>query len=120
MKKVKLIGPGLKLNNSWHWCGEEVVISDEEYEKNKNYLNVLEDLENEIVPNNEEDKDTNDNSNNDLVDKQENDEESSDDEELEILREKAKELGISNCGRMKKETLIEKIAEKENEEITEE
>ncbi|MBQ8299882.1 MAG: Rho termination factor N-terminal domain-containing protein [Clostridia bacterium] len=126
MKRVKLIGPGLKLQKSWHWIGEEVQISDEEYEKNKKYLEVLEDngeetLPGTIIPTN---PDESEKENSDLDDES-NGNDNEEDEELEILRNKAKELGIANAGRMKKETLIEKIAEKEaengaNEEDTEE
>ena len=117
MKKVKLIGPGLKLNNSWKWCGDIVEITDEEYEKNKNFLELLEDInEDEKNDTSEGTNDTNKNSTteNDASEEGENTdgEDEEIDEELEIIRVKAKELGI-NPGRMKKETLLAKIKEKE-------
>lgn len=120
MKKVKLIGPGLKLNNSWKWCGDIVEITDKEYEKNKNFLELLEDINEDEK--NDTSKDTNDLDNNgndstngnDTTGEGENtdDEDEENDEELELIRAKAKELGI-NPGRMKKETLLAKIKEKE-------
>lgn len=125
MKRVKLIGPGLKLKNSWYWIGEKVDISDAEYEKNKEHLEVLEDIYEETVPKattstNPDELENENNTpdeNEDLHDgangNHENNENDEEDEELEILRSKAKELGIANAGRMKKETLVEKIAEKE-------
>lgn len=119
MKRVKLIGPGLKLKNSWHWIGDKVDISDAEYEKNKEHLELLEDIYEETVPQvitptnpgESESENNNPDENEDLHDGSNEDNE--EDEELEILRSKAKELGIANAGRMKKETLVEKIAEKE-------
>ena len=119
MKRVKLIGPGLKLKNSWYWIGEKVDISDAEYEKNKEHLELLEDIYEETVPqattptnpDESESENNNPDENEDLHDG--SNEDNGEDEELEILRSKAKELGIANAGRMKKETLVEKIAEKE-------
>ncbi len=132
MKKVELIGPGLKLNNSWYWCGDVVYVSEAEYEKNKSFLKVIEDIKekqniNNLIKNDNEDTNINNNideKNNTGTDKNTNENEMTnndtilnDDEELEILREKAKELGIANAHLMKKETLLAKIseAEKNNE-----
>ena len=47
MYKVKLIGPGLKIENKWHWIGETVIVNKEDYEKNKKYLEVIEIIEDE-------------------------------------------------------------------------
>ena len=44
MKKVSIKDAGLKLNGSWHYKGDEVVVDDNEYEANKDYLILLEDM----------------------------------------------------------------------------
>lgn len=44
MKKVTPKGAGVKLNGKWCFIGQEEVISEEEYNENKEYLNVLEDI----------------------------------------------------------------------------
>lgn len=100
MFKVRVKGEGVKLANKWCFIGDEVIIDEEEYEKNKEYVDVIEVIEETKAggnPNSEED-DTGVGDN-------------SEDEELEALREKAKELGIKNIHNMKKETLIAKIQE---------
>lgn len=134
MKKVKLIGPGLKLDNSWYWCGEIVIINDDEYEKNKNFLEVLENIEEDPSNNNLTKVDNENTNTNNNIDKEKddntdtdnnanenetesNEDKSNDDEELEILKEKAKELGIPGFHLMKKETLLARISEIEKNNV---
>lgn len=139
MKKVTPKGAGLKLKGKWCFFGQEEIISEEEYNVNKEYLIVLEDIKEtserviEIVVKD----DTIDiealkrdlekyveNYNNPKEDPGANTDEDrgvdlgvnpGEDEELKSLKEKAKKLGIKNTHNMKKETLIEKITEKEKE-----
>lgn len=139
MKKVTPKGAGLKLKGKWCFFGQEEVISEEEYNVNKEYLVVLEDIKEtserviEIVVKD----DTIDiealkrdlekyveNYNNPKEDSKEDPkedsgedpgEDSGEDEELKSLKEKAKKMGIKNTHNMKKETLIKKITEKEKE-----
>lgn len=136
MYKVKLIGPGLKIENKWHWFGETVIVNKEDYEKNKKYLEVIEIIANDtsatvnITANIDTDyllkgvtstiKDAINSSMEETEDKnetkkEETEEETEDvDEEMEILRKKATELGIEFRKNTKKETLIKKISEAEN------
>ena len=44
MKKVTPKGAGLKLKGKWCFFGQEEIISEEEYNVNKEYLIVLEDI----------------------------------------------------------------------------
>lgn len=94
MYKVKLIGPGLKIENKWYWIGETAIVNEEDYEKNKKYLEVIEIIKDEKDTGKVEDKNK--------------------DEEMELLRKKAAELGIEFGKNTKKETLIKKINEIEN------
>lgn len=129
MKKVKLIGPGLKLNNKWSWCGDTVVISDTEFEKNAEYLELIEDVEDKTHSNNKNNENNNNiitennenttNNNNDggennnpetPEENNPNGDEDGQDDELELLRAEAKSLGI-NPGNAKKDTLLKKIEE---------
>lgn len=93
--KVKVKEEGIKLNGTWKFKGEEAVIDEEQYEKNKDYLDIIEDEEGPKLPQvpgkNDEDNET----------------------ELQELRAKAKELGIRNYHLMGKEKLELAIAEKE-------
>lgn len=94
---VKVKGKGLKLNKQWHYKGAEVEIEEAEYEKNKEYLDILkEDASIPQVPQipGADDKD---------------------EEEIKLqeLRAKGKELGIKNAHLMGKEKLEQAIAEKE-------
>ena len=136
MKKVRVDGPAVKLNNNWYFDKETAVISDEEFEKNKKYLKLIENInedfndkkenrtisliiEDESIDINEIEKDLKDFIKNykkeDLGDNPEGNklgENSKDEkEELAQLRNEAKELNIRNAHVMSKETLIEKIAE---------
>lgn len=143
MKRVTPKGAGVKLNGKWCFKNQEAIISEEEYSLKKAFVNVLEDIREtnerviEIVVKDETidleelkkdlelyvenykkddaepsaenvddaepsaEKNTGDNSSDNA------------DEELETLKEKAKELGIKNVHNMKKETLIAKIEEAE-------
>lgn len=80
-RKVRVTGPGVKLNNIWCYINEEAVIDEKQYKENEKYVEVIEEIE----------------------------ETKTEDEELEALKEKAKKLGIKNAHNMKKETLIAKI-----------
>ena len=44
MKRVTPKGPGVKLNGKWCFNGQEEIISEEEYNANKDYLVMLEDI----------------------------------------------------------------------------
>ncbi|MBO5143611.1 MAG: hypothetical protein J6C46_11600 [Clostridia bacterium] len=119
MYKVKLIGPGLKIENKWHWIGETVIVNKEDYEKNKKYLEVIEIIEDEnsteTVENKNESELSEDENTKDEEENEETEEDEEDvDEEMEILRKKATELGIEFRKNTKKETLIKKISEAEN------
>lgn len=142
MYKVKLIGPGLKIENKWHWIGETVIVNKEDYEKNKKYLEVIEIIANDTSTtanitanidtdyllkgvtskikdaiNSSMEEETEDKSSEDKneTEEEENAETEEDvDEEMEILRKKATELGIEFRKNTKKETLIKKISEAEN------
>lgn len=90
---VRVKGKGLKLNKEWCYKGAEVEIEEAEYEKNKDYLDVIEEKDDNTlipeIPVSDEEK------------------------ELEELRTKAKELGIKNYYLMKIDTLKKLIDEKE-------
>ena len=116
MYKVKLIGPGLKIENKWHWIGETVIVNKEDYEKNKKYLEVIEIIEDEEDAGKVEDKNENELTEAENTNDNEEDTETEEevDEEMELLRKKATELGIEFRKNTKKETLIKKISEAEN------
>ena len=96
MKRVKVNGPGVKLANKWCYIGDEATIDEEEFEKNKPYVDVIEDMEEVQEPQGEENPEGKD-------------------EELEALKDRAKELGINVTHNMKKETIIKKIEEIEQD-----
>lgn len=96
--KVKVKEEGIKLNGTWKFKGEEAVIDEEQYEKNKDFLDIIEDDEGPQLPQ-VPGKDDEDN-----------------EDELKELRAKGKELGIKNAHLMGKEKLELAIAEKEKEE----
>lgn len=134
-RKVRVKGPGVKLNNVWHYINEEAVIDEAQYEENKEYVEVIEEIkENSNTKLDEENKsadgsDINVGTNEiekEIIEEQpkeepednsgENTEENekdneNEDEELVKLREEAKELGIRGAHNMKKENLIAKIKE---------
>lgn len=121
-RKVRVTGPGVKLNNIWCYINEEAVIDEKQYKENEKYVEVIEEIEEtktedikpaapvvQKEPVEEKEKMQEDN-NPESNEKTENDEQT-EDEELEALKEKAKKLGIKNAHNMKKETLIAKIEE---------
>lgn len=121
-RKVRVTGPGVKLNNVWCYINEEAVIDEKQYKENEKYVEVIEEIEEtktedikpaapvvQTEPVEEKEKMQEDN-NPESNEKTENDEQT-EDEELEALKEKAKKLGIKNAHNMKKETLIAKIEE---------
>lgn len=119
MYKVKVIDVGVKLANKWCFIGDEAIIDKKEYENNKEYVEIIEVLE---EPSGDENQNTQDNDENapkdENVDNIENNEDNNEntpendsDEELDALKERAKELGINVTHNMKKETIIKKIEE---------
>lgn len=143
MKKVTPKEAGVKLNGKWCFKGQEEIISEEEYNANKEYVVVLEDIREsnerviEIVVKDETidiealRKDLEEfveNYNKPEVPEKHEEEPGEDpgedprenpgeDEELKALKAKAQELGINVTHNMKKETIIKKIeaAEKAKE-----
>lgn len=107
---VKVKGVGVKLAGKWRFKNETAEISKEEYENNKEYVEVIqEDIEEPKNPEGEQNNNTiTDNCTNN---KGENSGEADKDEELEALKEEAKKLGINVTHNMKKETIIKKIKE---------
>lgn len=94
---VKVKGKGVKLSGKWCFKGEEAEIDEVEYEKNKEYVDIIkEDVKEPQIPQ--------------VPNKNDQDEE---EVQLQELREKAKGLGIKNAHLMKKENLEKLIAEKE-------
>lgn len=119
-RKVRVTGPGVKLNNVWCYINEEAVIDEKQYKENEKYVEVIEEIEETkteevktaapaVQTETVEEKNQEDN-NPESNEKTENDEQT-EDEELDALKEKAKELGIKNAHNMKKETLIARIEE---------
>ena len=119
-RKVRVTGPGVKLNNIWCYINEEAVIDEKQYKENEKYVEVIEEIEETkteevktaapaVQTETVEEKKQEDN-NPESNEKTENDEQT-EDEELDALKEKAKELGIKNAHNMKKETLIARIEE---------
>lgn len=95
---VKVKGKGVKLSGKWCFKNEEAEIDEVEYEKNKEYVDIIkEDVKEPQIPqvpnNNDQDEE---------------------EIQLQELRTKAKALGIKNAHLMKKENLEKLIAEKEN------
>jgi hypothetical protein len=94
---VRVKGKGVKLSGKWCYKNEEAEIDENEYEKNKEYLDIIKEDKNvPKVPQipGPDDKDQ-------------------EEIELQALKIKAKELGIRNYHLMGKEKLEEVIAEKE-------
>ena len=44
-RKVRVKGPGVKLNNIWCYIDEVAVIDEAQYEENKEYVEVIEEIE---------------------------------------------------------------------------
>lgn len=109
---VKVKGAGVKLAGKWCFINETAEISKEEYENNKEYVEVIqEDMQ---EPENSEGEPNNFSSVNANIDIEGNN--SREDKELETLKEKARKLGINVTHNMKKETIIKKIEETESKE----
>ena len=128
---VKVKGKAVKLNGKWCYKGETENITLEQYEGKEKYLEIIEaDKEVEELPqvpgedvieeeSQEEKTEVDEKEENEKVDEEnqqeEKQEETEEDEELEALKEKAKSLDIKVTANMKKETIIKKIQEKEEE-----
>jgi hypothetical protein len=124
IRRVRVKGPGVKLANKWCYIGDEATVDEQEFEKNKEYVDVIEEIEepktepeNPINPEGEQNDgtDINDGTNDEGENSGENKNETSEDEELEALKARAKELNIKVTANMKKETIINKIEETEKE-----
>lgn len=102
MLEVKVKGPAIKLQGQWRFKGETAKIEQEEYIANKEYLEVI---SGEVKENKKPEKTGVSQEQNNLKE----------DEELNTLREKAKDLGIKGAHNMKKETLVAKIEEAEKQ-----
>ena len=145
MKRVTPKNVGVKLNGKWCFKNQEAIISEEEYNLKKSFVDVLEDIREtnerviEIVVKDEtidleelkkdldlyvenykkEDPSSDDvdnpgeDSGDNTGDNTGDNAGDNSDEELNALKEKAKELGIKNFHNMKKETLIAKIEKAE-------
>lgn len=124
MYKVKVKGVGVKLAGKWSFKGDVVEITSEEYEKNKEYVDVIEVIEEKIIaPENPEtgkelnNKDDNENTEKGMNDGGNDEEENTregtnnvnSDVELDKLKAEAEKLGIKVTHNMKKETIIDKI-----------
>ena len=128
---VKVKGKAVKLNGKWCYKGETENITLEQYEGKEKYLEIIEaDKEVEELPqvpgedvieeeSQEEKTEVDEKEENEKVDEEnqqeEKQEETEEDEELEALKEKAKSLDIKVTANMKKETIIKKIQEKEED-----
>ena len=131
MKRVKVNGPGVKLANKWCYIGDEATIDEEEFEKNKPYVDVIEDMEEVQEPQGEENPEeeettpegVGENAEEETAPEEETESTEAEgeenpegkDEELEALKDRAKELGINVTHNMKKETIIKKIEEIEQD-----
>lgn len=145
MKRVTPKSAGVKLNGKWCFKDHEAVISEEEYNLKKAFVNVIEDIREtnerviEIVvkdetidleelkkdldlyvenykkedPSSDEVDNPGEDSGDNTGDNTGDNAGDNSDEELNALKEKAKELGIKNFHNMKKETLIAKIEKAE-------
>lgn len=129
MKKVIIKDVGLKLNDKWHFKGDMTTISDEEYEKYKNYLILKENIKEnnerviEIIVDDEtidiaqlklDVKEYVKNYNKkDVEDNSEENESPLGKLSLDELKAKAIDLGINASRMTNKEKIIEKINEVE-------
>ena len=101
---VKVKGVGVKLAGKWCFKNQTAEISKEEYENNKEYVEIIQkDIEEPKNP--EGELNNGSDTNNSTIN------EGDKDEELETLKEEAKKLGINVTHNMKKETIIKKIEE---------
>lgn len=113
-RKVRVKGPGVKLNNVWCYINEEAIIDEVQYEENRDYVEVIEEIEEPKIKSTQEVGTDIDVGTNEEKSPEKNTE--VEDEGLEALKERAKKLGINVTHNMKKETIIRKIEKKEAEE----
>lgn len=126
---VKVKGKAIKLNGRWCYKGETEEITLEQYEGKEKYLEIVKaDKEvkelpqvpgEDIVEEQSQEETEVDEEETEKVEEEnqqeEKQEETEVDEELEALKEKAKSLDIKVTANMKKETIIKKIQEKEED-----
>lgn len=126
---VKVKGKAIKLNGRWCYKGETEEITLEQYEGKEKYLEIVKaDKEVEelpqvpgedVVEEQSQEETEVDEEETEKVEEEnqqkEKQEETEVDEELEALKEKAKSLDIKVTANMKKETIIKKIQEKEED-----
>ncbi len=126
---VKVKGKAIKLNGRWCYKGETEEITLEQYEGKEKYLEIVKaDKEvkelpqvpgEDIVEEQSQEETEVDEEEIEKVEEEnqqeEKQEETEVDEELEALKEKAKSLDIKVTANMKKETIIKKIQEKEED-----
>lgn len=144
MKRVIVKGPALKLNGKWCYDKDTAIVSEDVYEKNKKYLDVVEEIsdkkertitimvkdetinlkelkqELELYVENYKKDAAEPSADKNTGDNTGNNTGDNTGEELEALKEKTKGLGIKNVHNMKKETLIAKIKEIEDTEVEKE
>lgn len=122
---VKVKGKAVKLNGKWCYKGETENITLEQYEGKEKYLEIVEADEEveelpqvpgeDIVEEQSQEETEIDEEETEKVEEENQQEETEVDEELEALKEKAKSLDIKVTANMKKETIIKKIQEKEED-----
>lgn len=126
---VKVKGKAIKLNGRWCYKGETEEITLEQYEGKEKYLEIVKaDKEVEelpqvpgedVVEEQSQEETEVDEEETEKVEEEnqqkEKQEETEVDEELEALKEKAKSLDIKVTANIKKETIIKKIQEKEED-----
>ena len=122
---VKVKGKAVKLNGKWCYKGETENITLEQYEGKEKYLEIVEADEEveelpqvpgeDVVEENQQEETEVDEEETEKVEEENQQEETEVDEELEALKEKAKSLDIKVTANMKKETIIKKIQEKEED-----
>lgn len=126
---VKVKGKAIKLNGRWCYKGETEEITLEQYEGKEKYLEIVKDDKEvkelpqvpgeDIVEEQSQEETEVDEEEIEKVEEEnqqeEKQEETEVDEELEALKEKAKSLDIKVTANMKKETIIKKIQEKEED-----
>ena len=126
---VKVKGKAIKLNGRWCYKGETEEITLEQYEGKEKYLEIVKaDKEVEELPQvpgedvveeqSQEETEVDEEETEKVEEEnqqEEKQEETEVDEELEALKETAKSLDIKVTANMKKETIIKKIQEKEED-----
>lgn len=123
-RKVRVKGPGVKLANRWCYINEEAIIDDLEYEKNKQYVDIIEEIkEPEIkleapVSNLDEEQNkgtnTNDNVNDEEIDEQDEKIKKLSKMKVTELIEFAKSKNIEIAKGSNKDAIIKTIIEFDN------